>query len=74
MFVLSFKLISGRLQSVKYSSPLETELLKALQAEKDFFTKRRAVPSIRKELRNDILSGIKRIIENEVKKEMKKSL
>jgi hypothetical protein len=62
-FVLSFKLVTGRLGRVKFGPTVEQELRQHLETQKKFFTDRRAVPLLRKKLRTNILEQIRLLIE-----------
>jgi hypothetical protein len=71
--MLSFKLVVGRFKRIKYGPTIEAQLRKHLEGEHEFFTERKAVPSIRNRLRTSIIDDIKDLIERETEMELAKT-
>ena len=72
--MISFKLVTGKLGKIKYGPNIEKKIKEFLSKENEEFTDRRAVPSLRKNLRRDILDEITWMIESETRSEMQQCL
>jgi len=73
VFLLSFKLIIGD-RKLDFSPAVEMAIAEILVEERSAFVNDRAVPSIRRTLRNKIMADVKAMVERETRNDIQQVL